>query len=396
MKKTAMIAATAVICAVLLALSSILFGFWSKLEDGAALKVGFVYSGDEITPETYNFVLAQKEAERTFGSRIESIVLSNVNGKEIEEPLRDLARKGCGIIFISVDTDLVKGVAEEYPGVEFCQVSGTEPGTGAPKNYHTFNGEIYQARYVSGVAAGMKLREMIDSGELQPEEAAVGFVGYRETPEVISAFTAFFLGVRSEAPEAVMRVRYTGTRSSYSQEKKCARELINEGCVIISQCSATAGPAAACLEASGDRTIYHVGNHKNMIEEAPACSLISVRVNWSPYVTGAVKAVMDHQRIEKAVKGKVNGNDIRAGLENGWAQVTALNAEIAAEGTAEKLKKTADSIRTGKLTVFKGNYTGTDPDNPEDRIDLNAGFEENRDSSVPSFHFILDGCITVE
>ena len=389
---------TFVLCVAVLFATALLTGFWNDTPSKGMLKVGFVYSEDESTPYTANFVMAQRVLQAAYEGRIEVLFRSNVSGREAEQPMRDLIREGCRILFINMDTDIPIALAREFPSVQFCQVSlPTVSLEGAPDNYHTFNGEIYQARYVSGVAAGMKLRQLLDSGAILPQDALVGYVSANSSAEVISGFTAFILGVRSVAPEATMRVRYTGSWSNYNEEKKQAKELIDEGCIIISQHVNTTAPAVACEEAvSAGRHVYHVGYHQSMMDVAPSSALVSVRTNWAPYILQAVQAVLDDEVIENAVTGHVHGNDMSAGFEAGWVELLELNNFVAAEGTEAKVEKLIDNMKKGRVNVFSGNYTGVDPMNPADTIELNTGFTENEHSSSPSFGYILKDCITIE
>ena len=389
---------TAIICAIVLAAASVLTGFWDVTQSSGVLKVGFVYSEDESTPYTANFVKAQRALEDEYGSKVEILARSNVLSRECETPIRDLIRDGVKIIFLNLDTDIPVTLAREFPQVQFCQASmPTIPIEGTPENYHTFNGEIYQARYVSGIAAGMKLRQLLDSGALLPQDALVGYVGANSTAEVISGYTAFLLGVRSVAPEATMRVRYTGSWSNFSEEKKQTRELINEGCVIIAQHVNTAAPAVVCEEAaSAGQTVYHVGYHQSMMDIAPSSSLTSVRTNWSPYVIQAVQAVMNNEVIENVVEAHAHGRDLSAGFESGWVELLELNKFIAAEGTQEKVNNAIENLKKGRIKVFSGNYIGVNPINPADTIDLNDGYIECQYSSNPSFGYVLRDCITVE
>ena len=373
------------------------YGVWNGTPEKGALKVGFIYENDGSTPFTYNFMLAQRAVEARYGDAVQVYAKSNVPRKETEEPLRELVKKGCGIIFINTDSAQVRQVAQEFPGVQFCQISvGDDASSGVPENYHTFGGEIYQGRYVSGVAAGYKLRQMIDSGVLAPEEALVGFVGAYPVAEVISGYTAFLLGVRSQVPQAVMKVRYANSWSSFTQEKACAQALIDEGCVVISQHTNTIGPALACEEAAALRPVIHVGYNQSMIDVAPATSLTGARINWTPYVTGAVEAVLSNRPIERSVEGNVHGNDMSAGLERNWVEILELNEHLAAEGTAEKISQTVDAFRKGALDVFRGDYVGVDPENSADTYDLNQGYTENKLSSCPTFHYVLTGIIQAE
>lgn len=389
---------TVVFCALVLLAAALLTGFWADKPKNSVVRVGFVYSEDESTPYTANFVRAQRILAEEYGNRIEIISKSNVLSRESEQPMRDLIRAGCRIIFINMDTDIPISLAREFPEVEFCQVSlPTISLDGTTENYHTFNGEIYQARYVSGIAAGMKLRQLLDSGALLPQDALIGYVGANSSTEVISGYTAFLLGVRTVAPEATMKVRYTGSWSNYNEEKEQTRKLIDEGCVIISQHVNTTAPAVVCEEAAAEgRRVYHIGYHQSMMDVAPTTSLVSVRTNWAPYIIQAVQAVMEDQEIEKTVEAHAHGNDLSAGFESGWVELLELNKFIAAEGTEEKVNKAIDNLKKGKVSVFSGPYIAVNPLNPADTIDLSKGYVENENSSNPSFGYILRDYITVE
>ena len=309
--------------------------------------------------------------------------------------MRELIRKGCGILFINEDTDVPLQLAAEYPNVQFCQISMPTISTeGQPDNYHTFNGEIYQARYVAGIVAGMKLREMIDSGAILPENAVIGYVAANTSAEVVSGYTAFLLGARSIAPEAVMKVKYTGHWSNFPLEKEAAQALIDEGCVILSHHTNTMAPAIVCEDAySGGNRVYFIGYHQSMMDVAPSSALVSVRTNWVPYIVQATEAMLQEMDIESYVKGHLHGNDISAGFEEDWVQMLELNKHAAAQGTEERMNRAINAFRNGKVDVFKGNYTGVNPDDPEDTIDLNLGYEEDKDSSSPSFRYILKDVI---
>ena len=389
---------TVIVCVIVLAAATIYTGFWGTTQYKGVIRVGFVYSEDESTPYTANFVKAQHALEEEYSSRVEVLVKSNVLSKNAEQPIRELIRQDVRIIFINLDTDIPIALAREFPEVQFCQASMPNISIeGTPENYHTFNGEIYQARYVSGVAAGMKLKQMMDSGTLLPQAAWVGYVGANSTTEVISGYTAFLLGVRSVVPEARMKVRYTGSWSNYTAEKEETRKLIREGCVIIAQHVNTTAPAAACEEASREgRTVYHIGYHQSMMDTAPSCALLSIRTNWAPYVLQATKAVLDGRLIEQVVEAHAHGRDLSAGFEYGWVELLELNEYIAAEGTREKIASVVESLKKGKIKVFSGNYTGVNPLDPTDTIDLNDGYKENKNSSNPTFGYILDDCIMVQ
>ena len=316
----------------------------------------------------------------------------------MEEPLRELAGEGCDIIFFNGYSELVRQLAPEYPNTQFCQTSYMDMSDQkVPANFHTFKGEAYQGRYVSGIAAGMKLQQMIQEGTIKEEEATVGFVAAFPTPEVISGYTAFLMGARSVVPTTVMQVRYTQNWSSYAQEKSAAAQLIDNGCVVISQYTDTIGPAIACEEASQEREIYYVGFNQSMSEVAPGTSLVTARICWEQYILSAVNALMSNKKIESVVSGHIRGTDAFAGFEEGWMEMVDLNLQVAAPGTQEAMNRAIEQFKRGNGDfVFKGDYVGVNPEDPSDTCDLRNGYVENEKTSYPTFHYILTDIIYFE
>ena len=371
----------------------------SEEKENNTVKVGFVYDGDESAPYTYNFIRAQKKLDANdFGGRVTTAAKFNIPDDKAEQAMRELIDEGCGMIIATSYGygETAKRLAAEFPEVQFCEATCDNANYDPLPNYHTFMGEIYQGRYVSGIVAGMKLKEMIDEGVITESEAVLGYVGAYPYAEVISGYTAFLLGARSVVPSATMIVRYTNTWTSYILEKKCAEALIEDGCVIISQHSDTMAPAVVCEEAAEQgKHVYHVGYNQSMIDVAPTTSLVSTRINWSYYVLSAVEAVLAEKSIEKNVAGNVHGYDVGAGFDEGWVQMLDLNTLIVSEGTQEAMDQAIERLKKEKVMVFKGNYVGVDPENPDDVIDLKEGFAENKYASAPSFHYVLKNVIEI-
>ena len=389
---------TALTCTVIMAAFICCFRILNLSGGRDHIKVGFIYDNDESTPYTYNFSLAKDALEKKYPDRVEILSRSNVLDEDMEEPLRELADGGCDIIFFNGYSTLVRDLATQYPNTEFCQASYMDMSDQeVPANYHTFKGEAYQGRYVSGIAAGMKIHQLISDGIITDDEAIVGFVAAFPTSEVISGYTAFLLGVRSVVPTAVMHVCYTHTWSSYALEKASAVQLINEGCVIISQHTDTIGPAIACEEAVTHSPVYFVGYNQSMSEVAPGASLVTSRICWEPYVLSAVAAVLSEKKIESFVSGDIHGTDTCAGFEKGWVEMVDLNQQVCAPGTPEAMNSAIDKFKRGNTDfVFKGDYTGVNPDDPSDTIDLRNGYTENADTSYPLFNYILKDVITID
>ena len=389
---------TALTCLAILVVFTICFQFMNITGERENLKIGFIYDNDESTAYTYNFSLSRDAVEKKYGDKVEILTCSNVLDDEMEEPLRDLAGQGCDIIFFNGYSEMVMQLAPEYPDTQFCQTSYMDMrDKTVPANYHTFKGKAYQGRYVSGIAAGMKIDQLISEGIITADEANVGFVAAFPTSEVISGYTAFLMGIRSVVPTAEMQVIYTHTWSSYAHEKEAAEQLIKDGCVVISQHTDTIGPAIACEEASQEKPVYFVGFNQSMSEVAPATSLVTARICWEQYVLTAVDAVFSNKSIESGISGKVRGTDAFAGFEEGWVEMTDLNQQVAAPGTQEAMDKAIERFsHRNEDFVFKGDYTGVNPDDPSDTIDLKDGYIENEETSYPLFYYVLNDVITVK
>lgn len=358
-----------------------------------AMKVGFVYIGDESEAYTANFIAAEKAIGETYGDKVECIAKYNVAEDAVEGPVKELCDAGCSIIFTTSFGygQVVKEIAQQYPDIQFCQATcadaAQEP---AVANYHNYMGHIYQGRYVAGIVAGMKIQELIDAGTITADQAKLGYVAAFPYAEVISGYTAFLMGVRSIVPEATMSVQYANTWGDYDTEKTMATAMIEDGCVVISQHSDTEGPAQACEDAQAKGTqVYCVAYNQDMTDVAPNACLISSRQDYAPYEIAAVQAVMD---------GTAIAVDEGAGFEKGWVAMTELNTKIAAEGTQEKMDEAIKAFESGSMKatdVFKGPYTATDPYSNE-TIDLKDGFDENATQSAPAFSYVIDEIITVK
>jgi len=389
---------------VLSALTAILVAFsikriWFAEEEQKHIKVGFLYVGDASASYTCNFLKAQNSVEQLYGKQVEVSAKYNIAEGNETAALQELLDEGCGLIFSTSYGfgEATKKFAQTYSDVQFCQATcanaNEEP---LLDNYHTFMGEIYQGRYISGVAAGMKLQELIEAGKITPEQAKIGYVGAYPYAEVISGYTAFFLGVRSVVPQASMTVIYTNTWSGYAAEKEAAKELIEEGCIIISQHSDTTGPAVACEDTDKSVIVYHVGYNQSMANVAPTTHLTGTRINWEPYITAAVGAILSDKTIEDCLAANIHGNDAGAGFEKGWVEMLEINEIAAAKGTQQKIEELIEQFKQKKIQVFKGEYIGINPYDDTDTYDLSKGYTENETSSAPTFHYVLKDVITIK
>ncbi|MCR5084906.1 MAG: BMP family ABC transporter substrate-binding protein [Succinivibrionaceae bacterium] len=365
------------------------------------LRVGIILNGDLATAYSANFARAERALEDHFGERVSVEVAQNVPQDEALGHLRAMAESGCGIIFLcSADfTEAGRLAALDYHNVQFCQAAPIAPTPeGAPGNYHTFTAALHEARFVAGVIAGMKLRELIDAHLIEPEEAMVGYVIPDLVPEVMSGMAAFLIGVRTVTPTATMRVRRTHAWSDFSRDEGEAEALIKEGCVVISHHTDTAGTAMACeRHRQARRPLFHVGTNLGMSEVAPDTSLLSLRPDWNRYIIGAVEATLRREPIESSVPGRAFGQDMVGGFRGGWLQILDLNPAQAPRGARERIATLVEEFSNNEMPrIFYGNYLGVDPDNPRDSMDMRHAFRECSRQATPSFHYLLSWVMNVE
>ena len=309
----------------------------------ATVKVGFITLHDENSTYDKNFINAAKEAIANLGlTDADYILKTNVpEGQECYEAAVDMVDKGCNIIFADSfgHEPFMIQAAQEYPNVQFCHSTGTRAHTEGLANYHNAFASIYEGRYLAGIAAGLKLNEMIDAGKFTADEALVGYVGAYTYAEVVSGYTSFFLGVRSVCPTATMKVTFTGSWYDEALEKEGAQKLIDMGCKLISQHADSMGAPTACENAG----IPNVSYNGSTGEACPNTYIISSRINWAPYYEYAIKAVMNGTTID---------TDWTGTLATGSVVLTDLNTAVAAEGTAEAIAAATEKLEKGELHVF--------------------------------------------
>ena len=363
----------------------------------AAIKPGFITLHDENSTYDLNFINAAKEACQELGISEDTYMLkTNVpEGQECYNAAAELADAGCNIIFADSfgHEDYMIQAAKEFPDIQFCHSTGTKAHTEGLDNYHNAFASIYEGRYLAGVAAGMKLNEMIDSGKITSNQAKMGYVGAYTYAEVISGYTSFFLGAKSVCPSVTMEVTFTGSWYDETAEKEGATKLINDGCVLISQHADSMGAPTAC-ENAGVPDVSYNGSTQ---DACPNTYIISSRINWVPYYKYAIQAVMDGSTIE---------TDWTGTLSTGSVELTDLNTSVAADGTQAKLDEVKGKLEDGSLHVFdtstftvKGakldSYKAdvdTDPNyTPDTEVVSDGYFHESEYRSAPYFDVQIDG-----
>ena len=309
----------------------------------ASIKVGFITLHDENSTYDLNFINAAKKAIADLGLTEDNYILkTNVpEGQECYETAMDMVDKGCNIIFADSfgHEPYMIDAAKENPDVQFCHSTGTRAHTEGLANYHNAFASIYEGRYLAGIAAGMKLNEMIEAGKFTAEEAKIGYVGAFTYAEVVSGYTSFFLGARSVCPTVTMDVTFTGSWYDETLEKTGAELLIDRGCKLISQHADSYGAPTACQNAGVPNVSYN-GSTKNVGADT---YIISSRIDWAPYYEYAIKAVMDGTEI---------ATDWTGTLATGSVVLEELNTDVAAAGTAEAIAAATTKLENGELHVF--------------------------------------------
>ena len=327
------------------------------------LKVGFIFLHDENSTYDLNFMNGAKEACANLGLSDDQVIFrTNIpEGQECYDAAAELADAGCNVIFADSfgHEDFMIQAAKEFPEVQFCHATGTKAHTEGLANYHNAFASIYEGRYLAGVAAGLKLNEMIANGEFTEDEAKIGYVGAFTYAEVVSGYTSFFLGARSVCPTATMEVTFTGSWYDETAEKEAANKLIGNGCKLISQHADSMGAPTAC-ETAGVPNVSYNGSTE---AACPNTFIVSSRINWAPYYEYAITAVMNGEAIDADWTGT---------LATGSVVLTDINTAVAAEGTAEAIADVTAKLESGEVQVFDCSTFTVSGDNVTDAMTVDA------------------------
>lgn len=366
-------------------------------EEKDGFKVGVILVGDENEGYTYAHMEGIEAARVACGLEKDQIIYKyNIGENEAcHQAAVDLVEQGCKIVFANSfghESFLIQA-AKEYPDVLFCHATGQTAAKQTDlKNIFNYFTAIYEARYVSGVVAGMKLKELMDNGTVT--DPHVGYVGAYPYAEVVSGYTAFFLGIQSIVPDAYMEVQYTNKWFDLTLEAEAANALMARGCVIIGQHADSTGAPSAIQAAHDDGTypnVYSVGYNIDMLNVAPDVALTSPQNNWGAYYTYAIKTAME---------GKEMQQDWCYGYIDEAVQISQLGTACA-EGTQEAVAAVIEKIKNGELHVFdcstftvNGEHlTSYDKSYGFDGVELiwDGYFHESEVISAPLFDIRIDG-----
>ena len=309
----------------------------------------------------------------------------------------DLAEEGCNIIFSDSygHQSYMLDAAEDYPDVTFVSCTGDMAATSGLDNYKNLFPYTYESRYVSGVVAGMKLKELMDAGTVT--DPKVGYVGAYPYAEVVCGYTAFLLGIQTQVPEAYMEVQYTNSWYDPVAEGEAANALIAKGCVIIGQhADSTGAPQAVQAQLDAGKVCYSVGYNIDMLSVAPTAALTSAQNHWAALYTPT---------INRMLTGEAMPADFALGYADDAVMISTLG-ESCAEGTAEKVEEVVAGLKDGSIQVFDtANFTvggetvtstpalDTDGDFVKDSGEaiVDGVFQESVLRSAPYFGLRIDG-----
>lgn len=362
--------------------------------EGKTLKVGMICIGDENDQGyTYNFYRAKDSVTEKMAAKgvtLDWNIITNIGEDDgCTDACVELAEAGCDVVICNSyghEPYMLKA-APDYPNVQFIGCTNLNSQFAGLDNCHNAFANIYEGRYVAGVVAGMKIKELIDSGKITADQAKIGYVGAFPFAEVISGFTAFYLGARSIVPEVTMTVKYVSSWSDATAEGNAAQALCDEGCVLISQHSDNTTPATVAQQ----NGVFHVGYNNDMTGIAPEASLLSSRIDWSVYFEYVFDCLVNGETIAK---------DWTAGMKDGAVVVTELNEAIAAEGTADKIAEVEAGLADGSIHVFQGPWKGEGtaygadaPDTKEMPADdwFKESDVEGGQTSAPYFYWVIEG-----
>lgn len=307
------------------------------------IKLGVILLHDEDSTYDANFINAVKDAQEAMGLSDSQVIMKrNIpESNDCYEAALDLVDDGCNIIFADSfgHESYLLQAAKENPDVQFCHATGTTAHTVGLDNFHNAFAAIYEGRYLTGIAAGMKLNELREAGKLKGDTPLLGYVGAFTYAEVVSGYTSFYLGAKSVCPDVTMKVQFTGSWYDEKEEKTAAEALIAAGCDVISQHADSMGAPTACENAGIPNISYNVPTFAS----CPNTYIVASRIDWAPYFEYLIGQVM---------AGEDVATDWVGTIETGSVVLAELNEQVAAPGTQEAIQATIEAFAEGTVHVF--------------------------------------------
>lgn len=354
----------------------------ADFEVGDDFTIGFICLHDESSTYDKNFIEAANRYQEALGLKNSQVIIKR-NIPETEacyDAAVELVGMGCDVIFANSfgHEPYIAQAAEAYPDVEFCHATGVTAASKGLSNFHNAFASIYEGRYLAGIAAGLKLNEMIENGEITADKAKMGYIGAYTYAEVISGYTSFYLGAKSVCPTVTMDVQFTGSWYDVTAEKNAAEALIARNCVLISQHADSMGAPGAC-EAAG---VPNVSYNGSTYDACPETFIVSSAINWTPYYVYITKCITEGTEIATNWCG---------GIAEGSVVLTGINLDVAADGTLDAIKDAIADLKAGTVQVFDTDNFTVDGQAPTHDLISDGYFHESENISAPSFDLRIDG-----
>ncbi len=314
-------------------------------------KVGAIYitSQNDTAGYTYAHHNGITSAMKQLGlSKDQLLVVDNVAEEKdkVMAAVDTLAGKGCKMI-IGISFGYIEAFAEaaekaEYSDIIFSHATGYKSNE---TNFNNYFGRIYQARYLAGIAAGLKAKQ----------GAKIGYVAAwgTEYAETCSGINSFALGVQSVNPTAEVLVKKISTWGNESLEKSAAEALVAQGCEVIAQHCDSAQPQIVAQ----DKGVFGCGYNSDMTEQAPKAHLTAPIWHWDVYYKLAIQTAMNSPKEFMSKVGIYYG-----GLKEGFVDISPLSSNCA-EGTKEKIEAVKAKIIAGEWDVFQNRAITFDGNN---------------------------------
>ena len=301
------------------------------------LKIGVIHISNPLS-ESSGYAYAHEQGIQVMQEKLglqKDQIIRKLNIYEsdrlfVEGSMRDCIAEGAQIIFATSFgyMDTCEKMAAEFPNVIFAHASGFKHNN---SNFTNYFGRIYQSRYLSGLAAGLRTR--------------TGKIGYvaamgKDNSEVTGGLNAFALGVEKVNPRARVHVRVTHNWFDPAGEMHAAQELLGIGCDVIAQHCDTSEPQREAEKAG----VWSIGYNTDMSSEAPKAVITSVVWNWGVYYSNMVQSVID---------GSFTADVYFGSLADDMVGLSPLSGN-AAPGTAQIIAEERKRLESGIFDVFDG------------------------------------------
>ena len=221
MDKRKRTATVIVIAAALLACAAAVMVFLSGNTKSDKIRVGYIMTGS-TDEEGWNRMNYNGIEAVCTNLELELLVKENVqeNTGKCSEAVNELAADGAELIILSSYgyPAEVKELIDKYPDISFYGNSADY----YTENMSSYFGRMYQARYLSGIIAGMVT-----------QSNKIGYVAAMANDEVNRGINAFTLGVRRVNPDAEVFVEWTDSWDNEEKSLLAADKLINEGADLL-------------------------------------------------------------------------------------------------------------------------------------------------------------------